>query len=184
MEQLRMSMELQKPIIVETPCAPYRLRAYRTGDEAAWEAIVWAVFQAKVAFGELAKDPAFRPERVFFVTDGANCPVATATLWEVPEEYPSGMAVLHMVGSLPGHRGHALGRIVSAAAMARAEAEGFSAIALKTDDARVPAVKTYLKLGFLPRPVDEGQAARWAGILQKLGREDIIARLPALLWRG
>lgn len=182
MEQLLMTASLKNPLNFDLSCLPYQIRAYRPGDEKAWESIVETVFHAVVRFDELKADPAYRPDRVFFAVDPTGIPVATATCWEVPTFYPKCCAVLHMVGVLPDHRAHSLGRIVSAAAMEKARADGFSMIALRTDDFRVPAVRTYLKLGFIPRPLDESQIERWRNILLALDRGALAEHLPEYIW--
>ena len=184
MEQLLMSALLENLDAVGLPCAPYRVRSYVPGDEGAWEKIVAKAFDACVPSDELKADAAYRPERVFFAVDGEDRPVATATCWEVPGLYPEGCAVLHMVGVLPEHRGHALGRFVCQAVMQQARQEGFGQMVLRTDDARIPAIKTYIHLGFVPRPLDEEQISRWVHILSLLHREELIARLPQSLWKG
>lgn len=184
MTQLLMTAPLGASLKKAEVCALYTLRTYRAGDEKAWESIVETVFNAHVSFDELKADPAYRPERVFFAVDRTGRAAATATCWEVPSFYPKGMAVLHMVGVLPRDRGHALGTAVSSAAMERATVEGFSMMALRTDDFRLPAVATYLRLGFLPRPLDETQIERWLCILKQLNRKDVAAKLPQLIWNG
>lgn len=184
MEQLLMSARLEEPGAVGQPCAPYRIRAFAPGDEAGWERIVAEAFGVRVRFDELKAGAAYRPERVFFAVDGENRPVATATCWEAPGLYPAGCAVLHMVGVLPAHRGHALSRFTCRAVMRQARQEDFEQMVLRTDDARLPAIRTYMHLGFAPRPVGEAQLPRWADVLTRLQREDVIARLPQLLWKG
>jgi mycothiol synthase len=41
---------------------------------------------------------------------------------------------------------------------------------LETDDFRLPAVRTYLRLGFVPEPRTPGDARRWSKVLRNLAR--------------
>jgi len=43
---------------------------------------------------------------------------------------------------------------------------------LETDDYRLPAIKTYLNLGFEPLLVHENQRDRWRNILSALGVQE------------
>jgi hypothetical protein len=44
------------------------------------------------------------------------------------------------------------------------------AVVLETDDFRLPAVRTYLRLGFVPEPRTPGEARRWSKVLRNLTR--------------
>ena len=55
--------------------------------------------------------------------------------------------VLHWVAALPGQGGKGLGGLVSLAALHHCAGCGLVAAMLLTDDARVPAIRTYRKLG-------------------------------------
>ena len=68
----------------------------------------------------------------------------------------------------PAHAGKQLGYIVSAAVMKCLIDAGYSDIYLKTDDFRIPAIKTYLKLGFEPHYAADDHKQRWNSILNKL----------------
>ncbi len=47
---------------------------------------------------------------------------------------------------------------------------GFRRCILRTDDFRLPAIKTYLDLGFAPEMLDESHPERWAKAWEALGR--------------
>jgi mycothiol synthase len=74
-----------------------------------------------------------------------------------------------MVGVVAEHTGHKLGKWVSLAVLIYFRDNGFKCSMLDTDDFRVPAVKTYLNLGFVPVYVEAGQPERWQKIFEKLG---------------
>jgi len=48
---------------------------------------------------------------------------------------------------------------------------GLTDVDLTTDDPRLPAIKTYLKLGFLAYETDPSHPARWDMVEEKLGCE-------------
>ncbi len=152
---------------------PYKIRSEKPGDDKAWEKIITESFKQKFSYDTMTNDKAYKPERIFFVTDVNDEPVATAASW-VTDDYPPDCAVLHMVGVLPEHTGHRLGYYVSLSAMKHAREEGFSRMALRTDDWRIPAVKTYLRLGYMPVVIHENQIERWKKILRQINREDLL----------
>ena len=49
-------------------------------------------------------------------------------------------------------------------------AAGLDQAVLETDDFRLPAVRTYLRLGFVPEPRTPGDARRWSKVLRNLAR--------------
>jgi mycothiol synthase len=157
----------------------YGLRHYRPGDEPAWERIIEATFEARHSFDDhMRADPAFLAERIWFVTHGA-VPVATASAWVTPRFGPS-IGCLHMVATLPAHQGRQLGFRVSVAALYRFVEEGRREAVLQTDDFRVAALKTYLRMGFEPLLVHDNQRERWLNIFRALSRPDLEERLASI----
>jgi mycothiol synthase len=69
----------------------------------------------------------------------------------------------------PEHRRRNLGRQVTAAAVAAALRLLERPIFLLTDDGRIPALKVYLELGFVPEFGDPSYAGRWRRIFAELG---------------
>ena len=65
------------------------------------------------------------------------------------EVYPSG-GELGWLACDPAHAGKGLGMVVSAAVTARFIDAGCRNIHLYTEDYRLPALKTYLRLGYIP----------------------------------
>jgi len=57
---------------------------------------------------------------------------------------------IHMVACKPNARGRGLGHLMMAKATAVLKENGMETAALVTDDWRIPAIKTYLKVGFVP----------------------------------
>jgi mycothiol synthase len=148
----------------------YELRTYRPGDDVHWTSIVSTAFQrdpAGMNFDMLRKDAAFLPERIFFIWHTEE-PVATASAWLMRGGLPDAGWV-HYVAVLPGHTGKRLGYWVSLATLQRMVAEGRKRGWLSTDDFRLPAIKTYLNLGFEPLLINENQRERWRKVFADLG---------------
>ncbi len=161
----------------------YVVRSYREGDGAAWERIVAAAFEREVQTGEFEKSmkqhKAFRPERVLFVLCG-DVPVATASAWDSPGWGPQ-TGQLHMVGTKPEHRGKHLGYWVSVAALHQFGKEGRRDVMLSTDDFRLPAIKTYLQMGFEPVLVHENQPRRWRDVFAAIDQPGLSAKFAEIL---
>lgn len=94
--------------------------------------------------------------------------VATAmALTRATALHPFG-AELGWVAAHPGHAGKGLGMAVCSAATARLIESGSRDIYLKTEDFRLAAIKTYLKLGYIPFLYTEEMPVRWRHICRQL----------------
>lgn len=93
--------------------------------------------------------------------------ITTATTLLEPKTHP-GSGCVHWVATDPDYRGQSLGYISSLRVLHDFVELGCRDAILRTDDARLAAIKTYLKLGFVPEPLDETQPARWEAVLAKL----------------
>ena len=155
-----------------TPPEEYRIRRFEPGDEAAWTAIVAASFERspdRFSFESIMRsDPAFCPERVYFAIRRDGEAAATAAAWRKPRHWPD-YGVIHYVGVHPDHRGKRLGYWITLRALHRIAEEGWECAALETDDFRLPAIKTYLRLGFEPLIEHESHPQRWRSVFQALG---------------
>jgi ribosomal protein S18 acetylase RimI-like enzyme/catechol 2,3-dioxygenase-like lactoylglutathione lyase family enzyme len=92
---------------------------------------------------------------------------ATATARFVPDRYPNS-GYLHWVGAYPHYKGKGFGRFVSLAVLHKFCEMGYADAVLETQDMRLPAIHTYLKLGFAPEiydKIDNTHEARWHAIL-------------------
>ncbi|MFQ7747572.1 MAG: N-acetyltransferase family protein [Eubacteriales bacterium] len=79
---------------------------------------------------------------------------------------------VHMVSVLDKARGRKLGRAVCGRVLQYLKENGCTQIVLTTDDFRIPAIKTYLSLGFQPVQNNEEMRRRWGAILSRLGEEN------------
>lgn len=66
------------------------------------------------------------------------------------------------------HRGKGLGKAVCSAATTCFIKAGYKRIYLKTDDWRKPAIKTYLKLGYIPFLYVDNMLCRWKSVFKEL----------------
>jgi mycothiol synthase len=78
---------------------------------------------------------------------------------------------LGWVAGHPAHTGKGLGWSVCAAVTLRYLRAGYHNIYLKTDDFRLPAIKIYLRLGYVPLLYLPEMAERWRVICGQLGWE-------------
>lgn len=171
--QLVLHRELENLPEVELP-EGYNIRHYQPGDKTAWDNIIRDSFQNNNwDFNKgMRKDYAFRPERVIFVCYGDE-PVATASAWYKPE-WGKDTGYIHMVGTISSHTGKGLGYQATLAALYRMVDEGRKSVVLTTDDFRIPALKTYIKLGFKPLLIHENQRERWKDVFRTIGKPQLI----------
>jgi mycothiol synthase len=132
-----------------------------------------------VALLTTAYDEAWDEERVFtsffyavdvkatfvIVRDGQF--VATASAAFRPDRFPAA-GYLHWVGAHPQHARQGLGLQVSLAVLHEFVALGLVAAVLETDDHRLPAIRTYSKLGFHPFHCHRTHPARWRAVREAL----------------
>ena len=92
--------------------------------------------------------------------------VAAADAEYFETELVAGMGTLGWVMSSPLHRGKKLGYSVCAAVMQHLAKHGFRTFHLSTDDGRVPAIKTYLNLGWRPWLYEDDMEDRWRALAE------------------
>jgi mycothiol synthase len=93
--------------------------------------------------------------------------VATASARLLPDAYPNS-GYVHYVGALYGHKGKRLGYEVTLATLQKFVELGCKDAVLETDDHRLPAIKTYLNLGFVPENRHESHPQRWEAVQENL----------------
>ncbi len=148
----------------------YQIRTYRPGDEAAWAEIIndslgpgWDAERCRRGLIDL---PQFCPDGLFFATYKCK-PIGTTCAW-TQSSGETRVGSVHMVGVIPEHQGKRLGYALSLSALRFFRDNGFQCARLSTDDFRLPAIKTYLNLGFEPKHTDKDHKARWDAIFAKL----------------
>jgi mycothiol synthase len=173
--QLRMVWPEQRLIAPPTPLLPtgYTLRTYRPGDEVRFYSLMalsgWPGWDAATLQPWLAR---MLPAGWFMVIEHASDTiVASAMALRDCAEFGSEGGELGWLAADPAHTGQGLGGMVSAAVTARFLEHGYRYIHLYTESWRLAALKTYLKLGYLPYldPLEGPELiARWQNICEQL----------------
>ncbi len=162
----------------------YDLRHFERGDADAWAGLMarntelgdWDRSKASPYF---APDSRMPLEGAFFVTSN-SAPVATAQLHLKPEGQYAPIPELGWVAVDPVHKGRALAAVACLAVMHYATSQGHREIFLLTDDWRLPAVWTYLKLGFEPWITDASHPERWRTVREAVEEYQMGRRAPGI----
>lgn len=142
------------------------LITHQAGMEKDWESLIEASFGSRYDFEKMLKNwKGYEPENVFYLVKNGKF-LATAS--GVENEGFANEGWLHMVGSSPDARGMGLGKIVTLAVLHSLKKRGFKSVVLSTDDYRIPAIITYLKLGFKPIYIDDTHEKRWENIMKQI----------------
>jgi len=151
--------------------AGYSCRRFQPGEE-----LVWAeVLNSTGELGEWTLERAYRvmegPRRVVqegihFVLHHEDVAVATACMTTLGLRTE---VELGWVAVVPSHQGKGLGYQVCLATLHYIRDLGYGRVCLLTDDHRLAAIKTYLRLGFRPEYTDESHPERWREVLAKVG---------------
>jgi mycothiol synthase len=170
--QLRMVWPLSRPDgpDLRTLPAGYDLRPYRQGDTAAYVRLMqrsgfsnWNEAKAQGVFDTMYPDALF-----FIVHDASGDLACTSAAQNKPDEYHPGGGEMGWVATDPDHRGKGLSYITVSLATRRLLAEGHASVFLKTDDFRLPAIRVYLNLGFLPFLYLPDMHERWQAVCAAL----------------
>lgn len=153
-----------------TVAGGYTLRHYQPGDEAEFYQVMhmagfegWTDETLRPWFAKILPNGWF-----FAVERSSGRMVATAMATHNPAKEHAFGGELGWVASDLAHSGHGLGLTVCAAVTARLLAAGYRNLYLKTDDWRLPAIKTYLRLGYVPLLYVPEMVERWQAICTRL----------------
>ena len=154
----------------ELPALPagYALRSAAPEDAAALAGLLQSAFPEEVWTLERVQSTLLQApdvEETYLITNGTIL-IATASARIAPEFPESGY--LHWVAVAPDAQGEKLGYFISLAVLHDFARRGCRDAMLETDDHRLPAIKTYQNLGFVPEPRHESHSARWAETLANL----------------
>jgi|SRR5579872_1548137 len=149
--------------------AGYELRPFRGGEETALAAALAAAFPEDPWTVETVRARLIDAPDVVetFVVAHKGAPVATASARLAPTRFP-GSGYLHWVGCAPAHRGRGLGTLVTLRTLHHFHVLGCRDSVLETDDFRLPAIRSYLNLGYAPEPRDASHEDRWKRVLEQL----------------
>jgi mycothiol synthase len=164
-------LRMRRPSLAGLPAPElsggFSIRAGDESDLAVWAEIMngdmgyWDEARARWEFWA---DPDLLEGGVQLLVDHRGEIRGTATAKRSPTDSSTGY--LHMVAVAPRLRGCGLGTAISLAALRRMADAKLDAVVLDTDDWRLAAIRTYLRLGFQPDPVAEDHEARWRRILK------------------
>ena len=160
----------------------YHIRTYQNGDEAHWARIMDISFvdqgrTAQDTYTNVIDQPTFDPDGFCFVVHN-GLPIGTACAW-TRDLRGKTIGYIDMLAVLPEHRGYKLGKWLTVFVLDYFKARGAASVMLDTDDFRLPAIKNYLNLGFVPICVREGHKLRWRNVFEKLGlSKNEIAAIP------
>ncbi len=142
------------------------LVSHQTGEEKEWEALIERCFDSSISFEkEISGRAGWEPSHtLYLVKDGKKIATATGINFEA---LPEG-GWLHYVAVDPDFRGMGLAKLISLAALCNLKERGYNEVGLYTNDERIPAIKTYLRLGFRPMMTHESHKARWEKIMDNI----------------
>jgi mycothiol synthase len=166
---------MRLPELSDLPAAPplqpgYALRPAAPADHGQLAELLSEAFgdawNAERVAGEFS--PGNGVEATYVVVSPAGV-VATASARRLPGRYPEA-GYVHYVGARASERGRRLGEVVTRRVLVHFAAAGLDQAVLETDDFRLPAVRTYLRLGFVPEPREPGDVLRWSRVLRNVAR--------------
>ena len=149
----------------------YHIRTYQSGDEVYWARIMDRAFvdqgrTSEDTYADVINQPNFDPDGFCFVVH-RDVPIGTACAWNrCHRGKPIGY--IDMLAVLPEHTGHKLGKWLTVFLLHYFKTRHVGYVMLDTDDFRLPAIKNYLNLGFVPVYVGENHGERWRTIFKKL----------------
>lgn len=151
--------------------AGYTLRTFKKGDEKQYVSVMKKAGFEKWSQSQV--DNVLKTalhEGVFFIIHNKTGKAVATTCAQIGHmDIHPRSGVIGWVATDPAHRGKKLGYIVCMAAVRRLIKEGYKRIYLTTDDWRLPALKTYLQMGFVPFYFHPGMKKRWSAVMKQLG---------------
>jgi mycothiol synthase len=154
----------------------YTLRSIGVDEGALWEGVMDQSFGGYAAgdFLRIIVDNYdYDPSRVFVLFDAQGQPCATACSWRQHYRWGPGVGYVLFVGVARSHQGQGLGGAITLHVLHDFAAHGLKLAILETNEPNLPALKTYLKLGFRPRLLAAWHEARWDEIFRTLKMEPV-----------
>ena len=102
----------------------------------------------------------YSEDRCFFVLENERAVATLAVLCD----YEKKEGYIHMVACREDSRGKGYGTLLNKVAEYSLKKEGMQTAFLTTDDWRIPAIKSYLRAGFIPDLSTDDFKARWEKI--------------------
>jgi mycothiol synthase len=176
-EWIRTRLFMRRPWLDDLPELPalppgYILSAYEPDDLPALATLLTRAFGDQWGEEQVRHRLAEAPDvEAIYVIAHQDRLVATASARVMPDVYP-GSGYLHWVGTDPDYQGKRLGTLASIRVLHHFRDAGLRDAVLETQTYRVRAVRTYLRLGFVPEYHygDPGEQLRWARVLSQIVR--------------
>lgn len=156
----------------EAPTLPVgmTLRAADAADSSAIAALLAEAFEEEWDEARVGRELLDAADvAITWVIIGIKGILAVASERLMPETYPDA-GYVHYVGVAKRARGLGLGAIVTAQCMTGFAERGLSTAVLETDDFRIPAVITYLRLGYVPTYRNPAEQKAWSQLFPTLQR--------------
>ncbi|MCL2057806.1 MAG: GNAT family N-acetyltransferase [Oscillospiraceae bacterium] len=169
MAQLRMLKQYMADIPGPNVQSGLVLRVIRQDEKGKWEELCSKAFNAAQSYQSIiVEKTGYVEDGVFVIADGDRL-VATGTAI-CDHAHPEGFGYVHMIAADSDYAGRKLGFEITAAVLRRLRDDGFATAELTTDDFRLPAIKVYRSLGFIPDlTVDGTMRGRWEAIYEIFG---------------
>ena len=149
----------------------YNLRtAHGAKDELALASVLAASFNEEWTVERVHQQLTAAPQVLaVYAATFEDSPVATAASRWVPDQFPE-TGYVHWVGTDPAHARRGLGMALMLWVLQDFRDRGYRYAILETDDFRLPAIRTYLRCGFVPVEfVDrDDHRERWSAIFQAI----------------
>lgn len=166
---------LRRPDVKDIPAlrplpVGYGVRSAEPSDAEALAVTLTGAFDEKWDLGRVRRDLIDAPDVVVtYVGTWQDTPVATASSRSVPERFPDS-GYVHWVGTSPQHTRRGLAAALLITLLQHFDEIGRSDAVLETQDHRRAALRSYLRLGFVPvLDVDgEDHRPRWSSIFPQL----------------
>jgi mycothiol synthase len=167
---------MRRPHLRDLPTVPplsagYALRvAAGERDAAALAAVLTAAFDDAWTADRVRRTLTDAPDvRAVYLVESQGHPVATASSRWLPDRFP-GAGVVHWVGTHPDHARLGLGSVLLRRVLLDFGERGDPEAVLQTDTFRLPAIRAYLRFGFVPVYRVDGvdHQDRWSAVFQAL----------------
>lgn len=133
----------------------YSLREYRSGDEEHWRQIhlladLYSEISPDLFAREFGSEGRVLADRQLYVLDPDLQVIGTATAWFDDDFQGRQYGRVHWVAIVPQYQGRGLAKPLMAAVCRRLRDLGHERAYLRTSSARIPAIRLYLRFGFIP----------------------------------
>jgi mycothiol synthase len=176
--QLRLRRALEAPLPPERPLPEgFSLRAYAPGDDAAWARLLhengelgdWDEGRIRAMIAR--DDPQLLLDGTFFVLRNGEFVATACSLRHRSNTSGRELLEIGWVGVLRAARDRHLAYILSRQILAHWQPRVRGDMFILTDDWRLAAIVTYLRLGFRPEIVHRNQVERWRRLAEGFAGE-------------